>query len=328
MMCCCLKCTLSSVPSGKKSRLLPHILRLRQKPVNFQLPQEVNELTPFQLPDLSSNDNEHGINSPRRSLGTSSTSTLLHSNYILIQTGLCSSVTCSVINCENILTAEGCRTYVQSQGGTLVKFEDVTSSHPSGCFTFSATDDNEWYFNQAKLSTNIARQEDETRYRFVCDCRQQSPLLAKATSTSSSTQDNLEMNSRGLTEMRMVTNRRRLAACLSISTSGWNEWSASCSDTRFELAGVDSNNGATFLTKDDVVSQNESMSFDETPRLALLSTPPLEEEDERTTHVVLSFGSVVLRWNHSNCWKRRAGKLKSISSLSYYIFRRQSSHIT
>ena len=79
------------------------------------------------------------------------------------------------------------------------------------------------------MSTNIARQEDETRYRFVCDCRQQSPLLAIATSTSSSTQDNLEMNSRGLTEMRMVTNRRRLAACLSISTSGWNEWSASCS---------------------------------------------------------------------------------------------------
>ena len=216
-MCCCLKCTLSSVPSGKKSRLLPHILRLRQKPVNFQLPQEVNELTPFQLPDSSSNDNEHGINSPRRSLGTSSTSTLLHSNCILIQTGLCSSVT----NCENILTAEGCRTYVQSQGGTLVKFEDVTSSHPSGCFMSSATDDNEWYFNQAKLPTNIARQEDDTGYRFVCDCRQES-----TSSTSSSTQDRLEMNSRGL---RMVTNRRRLAACL----RGLNEWIATSEHKRY-----------------------------------------------------------------------------------------------
>ena len=87
-------------------------------------------------------------------------------------------------------------------------------------------------------------------------------------------------------------------------------------DTRFEIVGVDnSNNGATFLTNDYVVSQNESVSFDETPRLALLSTPPWEEEDERTTHAVLSFGSVVLRWNHSNYWTRRTGKLKSIFTL-------------
>ena len=89
-------------------------------------------------------------------------------------------------------------------------------------------------------------------------------------------------------------------------------------DTRFELAGVDnSNNGATFLTNDYVVSQNESVFFDETPRLALLSTPPLEEKDERTTHAVLSFGSVVLRWNHSNYWKRREGKFKSNFTLIY-----------
>ena len=100
-------------------------------------------------------------------------------------------------------------------------------------------------------------------------------------------------------------------------------WSHHTPDTRFELAGVDSNNDAdvfialavdifgTFLTNDYVVSQNESMSFDETSRLALLSTPSLEEEAERTTHAVLSFGSVVLRWNHSNCWTRRRGKLKS-----------------
>ena len=87
-------------------------------------------------------------------------------------------------------------------------------------------------------------------------------------------------------------------------------------DTRFEIAGVDnSNNGATFLTNDYVVSQNESVSSDETPRLALLSTPPLKEEDEQTTHVVLSFGSVVLRWNHSNYWTRRTGKLKSTALL-------------
>ena len=87
-------------------------------------------------------------------------------------------------------------------------------------------------------------------------------------------------------------------------------------DTRFEIAGVDnSNNGATFLTNDYVVSQNESVSFDETPRLALLSTLPWEEEDERTTHAVLSFGSVVLRWNHSNYWTRRTGKLKSTALL-------------
>ena len=93
-------------------------------------------------------------------------------------------------------------------------------------------------------------------------------------------------------------------------------WSHHAPDTRFEIAGVDnSNNGATFLTNDYVVSQNESVSFDETPRLALLSTPPLEEEDERTTRVVLSFGSVVLRWNHSNYWTRRTGKLKSTALL-------------
>ena len=92
-------------------------------------------------------------------------------------------------------------------------------------------------------------------------------------------------------------------------------------DTRFEIAGVDSNNGATFLTNDYVVSQNESVSFDETPRLALLSTPPLEEEDERTTHVVLSFGSgVALRWNHSNYWTRRTGKLKSTALLLCLLY--------
>ena len=108
-------------------------------------------------------------------------------------------------------------------------------------------------------------------------------------------------------------------------------WSHHIPDTCFELAGVDSNNDAdvfialavdifgTFLTNDYVVSQNKSVSFDETPRLALLSTPPLEEEDERTTHVVLSLGSVVLRWNHSKYWKRRSGKLKSTSLLLLYI---------
>ena len=101
-------------------------------------------------------------------------------------------------------------------------------------------------------------------------------------------------------------------------------WSHQIHDTRFEQAGVDSNNDATFLTKDySVVSQNKSMSFDETSRLALLSIPPLEEEggkdgaDERTTEVVLSFGSVGLRWNHSHYWKRREGKLKA--SLNSYI---------
>jgi hypothetical protein len=66
------------------------------------------------------------------------------------------------------------------------------------------------------------------------------------------------------------------------------------------------------------------MSFDETPHLALLSTPPLEEEeDERTTHLVLSFGSsVVLRWNHTNYWKRKEGKgkLKNLLTLKYIIF--------
>ena len=92
-------------------------------------------------------------------------------------------------------------------------------------------------------------------------------------------------------------------------------------DTRFEIVGVDnSNNGATFLTNDYVVSQNESVSFDETPRLALLSTPPWEEEDERTTHAVLSFGSVVLRWNHSNYWTRRTGKLKSTALLLCLLY--------
>ena len=94
-------------------------------------------------------------------------------------------------------------------------------------------------------------------------------------------------------------------------------WSHQIHDTRFELAVVDSNNDATFLTKDSVVSQKRC--FDETSRLALLSIPPLEEEggkdgaDERTTEVVSSFGSVVLRWNDSNYWNRRERKLKSIS---------------
>jgi len=109
-------------------------------------------------------------------------------------------------------------------------------------------------------------------------------------------------------------------------------WSHHAPDTRFELAGVDSNNDAdvcialavdifgTFLTNDYVVSQNESVSFDETPRLALLSTPPLEEEDERTTHAVLSFGRVALRWNHSNYWTRRTGKLKSTALLLCLLY--------
>ena len=97
-------------------------------------------------------------------------------------------------------------------------------------------------------------------------------------------------------------------------------WAHHTPDTCFELAGVDSNNALvidifrTFLN-DYVVPTNKSVSFDETPRLALLSTPPLEEEDERTTHAVLSFGSVVLRWNHSNYWTRRTGKLKSTALL-------------
>jgi hypothetical protein len=71
-----------------------------------------------------------------------------------------------------------------------------------------------------------------------------------------------------------------------------------------------------FPTKDSIVSQNKCVSFDETSRLALLSIPPLEGQggkdgaDERMTEVVFSFGSVVLRWNHSHYWKRREGKLK------------------
>jgi hypothetical protein len=92
-------------------------------------------------------------------------------------------------------------------------------------------------------------------------------------------------------------------------------WSHQIHDIRFELAGVDSNNDAIFLTKDySVVSQkNKSMYFDETSRLALLSM----------TEVVLSFGSVVFRWNHSH-YNRRRGKLKRISySNSDYIFRRR-----
>ena len=101
-------------------------------------------------------------------------------------------------------------------------------------------------------------------------------------------------------------------------------------DTRFEIAGVDnSNNGATFLTNDYVVSQNKSVSFDETPRLALLSTPPLKKEYERATEVVLSFVSGVLRWNHSNYWKRRRGKLKIVKHISYKTLKlfRQHLHI-
>ena len=106
-------------------------------------------------------------------------------------------------------------------------------------------------------------------------------------------------------------------------------WSHQIHDTCFELAGVDSKNDAdvfialavvifrTFLTNDYVVSQNKSVSFDETPRLALLSTPPLKKEDERATEVVLSFVSGVLRWNHSNYWKRRRGKLKIEKHISY-----------
>ena len=99
-------------------------------------------------------------------------------------------------------------------------------------------------------------------------------------------------------------------------------WSHQIHDTCFELAGVDSNNDVTFLMKHSAESRNKSMSFDETSRLALLSIPPLEgedgkdEADERMTEVVFSFGSVVLRWNHSNYWKRREGKLKA--SLNSY----------
>ena len=115
-------------------------------------------------------------------------------------------------------------------------------------------------------------------------------------------------------------------------------WAHHAPDTRSELAGVDSNNDAdvcialavdifgTFLTNDYVVSQNESVSFDETSRLALLSTPPLEEEDERTTHAVLSFSRVALRWNHSNYWTRRTGKLKSTSLLLLLYIQTTSSH--
>ena len=96
-------------------------------------------------------------------------------------------------------------------------------------------------------------------------------------------------------------------------------WSHQIHDTCFELAGVDSNNDVTFLMKHSAESRNKSVSFDETSRLALLSIPPLEEEggkdgaDERTTDVVVSFGSVVLRWNQSHYWKKREGKLKNIS---------------
>ena len=225
-MMCCLKCILSSILSKDKTITIFQPLRLlRQKPVHLLQPpeEEANEVNPFQLAGSSSNNNAHALISLHRPLGASSTSTL-HSNCVLIQTGLCSSV----INCENIpTTAEACRTYVQSHG-TLVFVEDVTSSHPSRRVTSSATDDNEWYFNQAKSSINIATQDYITEYRFVCDCRTQSSLLA-TTSTSSSTQDRLEMNSRCLPEMRMVTNRRRLAACL----RGLNEWIATSEHKRY-----------------------------------------------------------------------------------------------
>ena len=105
---CCLQSTLSSAPSERKeSILLPPILRLRRiQPVinHLQLPPEANEINTFQLPGASSQTHERVTNSPRRSLGTSPTSTL-HSNYVLIQTGfLCSSVR----NCENIFIAETC----------------------------------------------------------------------------------------------------------------------------------------------------------------------------------------------------------------------------
>ena len=227
VMMCCLKCILSSILSKDKTITIFQPLRLliRQKPVHLlQLPQEeANEVNPFQLPGSSPNNNSHALISLHRPLGAASTSTL-HSNCVLIQTGLCSSV----INCENIpTTAEACRTYVQSHG-TLVFVEDVTSSHLSRCDTSSVTGSSQWYFKQAKLSTTSATQEgDITGYRFVCDECQQSLLLA-TTGTSSSTQDRLEMNSRGLTEMSVVTSRRRLAACL----RGWNEWTATSEHKR------------------------------------------------------------------------------------------------
>ena len=225
VIACCPQSTLSSAPSERKeSILLPPILRLRRiQPVinHLQLPPEANEINTFQLPGASSHTHEFVTNSLHRPLCASSTSTL-HSNCVLIQTGLCSSV----INCENIPTAEACRTYVQSHG-TLVFVEDVTSSHPSRCFTSSVTGSIQWCFKRAKLSTTSATQEgDITEYRFVCDCRQESSLLA--TTSTSSTQDRLEMNSRGLTEMRMVNSRQRLAACL----RGWNEWTATSEHKR------------------------------------------------------------------------------------------------
>jgi hypothetical protein len=199
-------------------------------------------VNPFQLAGSSSNNNAHALISLHRPLGASSTSTL-HSNYVLIQTGLCSSV----INCENIPTAEACRTYVKSQDGTLVFVENVTSSHPSRYFTSSVTGSSQWYFKRAKLSTTSATQEgDITEYRFVCDldCRQESSLLA--TTSTSSTQDRLEMNSRGLTEMRMVTSRRRLAACL----RGWNEWTATSEHKRhlFVKGTLEKEDGILILT--------------------------------------------------------------------------------
>ena len=111
-------------------------------------------------------------------------------------------------------------------------------------------------------------------------------------------------------------------------------WSHQIHDTCFELAGVDSNNDVTFLMKHSAESRNKSMSFDETSRLALLSIPPLEgedgkdEADERMTEVVFSFGSVVLRWNHSNYWKSREGKLKIEKHLFTLIFRYiQTTHL-
>ena len=215
---CCLqcKCTLSSVLS-EENKSIAHILR--QKPVNLQLPQEANEVNPFRAASSSSTNIARisTRHSPHRQPATLSST--LYRSYVLIQTGLCSD-----IDCENIPTAEACHTYVQSQGGNFVFFEEVASTRPSGCFTFGFTE-NQWHFNSAKPSTNIAKREGgNTGYRFVCDCR--SSLLATSTK---STQDRLEMKSRGLTETRMVHNRRRLAACSSISTSGWNEWSASCS---------------------------------------------------------------------------------------------------
>ena len=280
VMICCFKRVLSSVLSdmlSEEKKSTPFVT-LRQK--------QVQEVNPFQLPGSSSNNYAHAAPSKlsHGQLEPSSSSTQ-HSTYVIIQTGLCRF---DILNCENIPTAEACHTCnVQSKGSTLVIFEAVTSIHP--CLTSSPIDVKLGYFNQAKSSTNIANQG----YRFVCDSRKQSSLLATTSTSTISTHDSLKMKCLGSTVMVIVSN------CPTIETSGWNEprieWSASCKISSTAAAA----------------SSGLSIPLPALPPLLL----PLEgegggnkERDGRTAVVVSSFGSVMLRWSHSIFWNGREGR--------------------